>query len=89
MFIMFISSDSRRKRTKEDCYPKAPSKGMQPLLLSLFHSCAPTVASGKAERRYAQTIKGLACFFATMRSWSLFYAANAAFPNTMLKHLRG
>ena len=25
----FISSDSRRKGTKEDCYPKAPSKGMQ------------------------------------------------------------
>ena len=27
--FMFISSDSRRKGTKEDCYPKAPSKGMQ------------------------------------------------------------
>ena len=27
--LLFISSDSRRKGTKEDCYPKAPSKGMQ------------------------------------------------------------
>ena len=43
---LFISSDSRRKRTKEDCYPQGPlQRGMQPLLLSLLHSCVPLVAS--------------------------------------------
>jgi hypothetical protein len=25
---LFISSDIRRKRTKEDCYPPTPSKGL-------------------------------------------------------------
>lgn len=28
LFYMFISSDSRRKGTKEDCYPQIPSKGL-------------------------------------------------------------
>ena len=36
--FLFISSDSRRKRTKEDCYPQGPlHRGMQPLRLSLLH----------------------------------------------------
>ena len=50
--LLFISSDNRRKGTKEDFYPQGPlQRGMQPLLhvaLSL---------------RYARTIKGPAYFF--------------------------
>ena len=56
--LLFISSDNRRKGTKEDCYPQGPlQRGMQPLLhvaLSL---------------RYARTIKGPACFFCCDYAW--------------------
>ena len=52
--LLFISSDNRRKGTKEDCYPQGPlQRGMQPLLLVAL------------SLRYARTVKGPAYFFAT------------------------
>ena len=56
---MFISSDIRRKGTKEDCYPQGPlHRGMQPLLLVAL------------SLRYAWASEPWRFFTATTRSWS-------------------
>ena len=48
---LFIFSHAREKGTKRVRYPQGPlHRGMQPLLLSLRHSCVLSVASA-AKRR--------------------------------------
>ena len=72
---MFISSDNRRKGTKEDCYPQGPlQRGMQPLLLVAL------------SLRYARTIKGPAYFFCCDYAWLVAFLREGAISNTMLKH---